>query len=114
MSKIIVVDTIMGGCKTSWAIDYMNKNVEENILYVSPFLDQDDRIVEACAHTREFKKPINKGNGKLKAKDLYALSEMLQWIWRSRIRNGQDINIYIVSKRMRRLLNQWLSGELPE
>lgn len=67
MSKIIVVDTIMGGCKTSWAIDYMNKNVEENILYVSPFLDQDDRIVEACAHTREFKKPINKGNGKLKA-----------------------------------------------
>ena len=45
--------------------------------------------------------------------DRYALSEMLQWIWRSRIRNQQSINIYIPSIRMRSLLEQWLkiSGE---
>lgn len=41
--------------------------------------------------------------------DLYALSEMIQWIWRSRIRNGEDINIYVPSKRMRGLLVDWLS-----
>ena len=43
-------------------------------------------------------------------KDLYALSEMLQWIWRSQIRNGKVINIYIPANRMRWLLIQWLHG----
>jgi len=40
--------------------------------------------------------------------DQYALSEMLQWIWRSRIREGKDIKIYIPSKRMRELLITYL------
>lgn len=40
--------------------------------------------------------------------DAYALSEMLQWIWRSAIRDGKPINIYIPSKRMRTLLMNWL------
>ena len=41
--------------------------------------------------------------------DLYALSEMIQWIWRSSIRNGESINIYIPSIRMRMLLESWLN-----
>lgn len=40
--------------------------------------------------------------------DLYALSTMLQWIWRSAIRDGKPINIYIPSKRMRDLLTAWI------
>lgn len=40
--------------------------------------------------------------------DEYALSEMIQWIWRSAIRKGNDIWIYIPSKRMRELLTNWL------
>lgn len=44
--------------------------------------------------------------------DLYALSEMIQWIWRSRIRNGQDINLYIPSIRMRTLLTNWIDMNL--
>lgn len=45
---------------------------------------------------------------------LFALQEMLQWIWRSAIRDGKPIEIYIPSERMRSLLMQWLdyvSGE---
>ena len=42
--------------------------------------------------------------------DLYALAEMLQWIWRSQIRNGKPIDIYIPSNRMRNLLSRWLRG----
>ena len=42
----------------------------------------------------------------------YALNEMLQWIWRSAIRNGQAISIYIPSIRMRDLLEKWLNGEV--
>jgi hypothetical protein len=40
--------------------------------------------------------------------DKYALSEMLQWIWRSAIRNGKSINLYIPSSRMRNLLKKYL------
>lgn len=42
--------------------------------------------------------------------DVFALSELIQWIWRSRIRNGEPINLYIPSKRMRELLIGWLDG----
>ena len=44
--------------------------------------------------------------------DTYALSELLQWIWRSRIRNSESINLYIPSSRMRNLLINWLETEV--
>ena len=40
--------------------------------------------------------------------DMYALSIMVQWIWRSAIREGHEINIYIPSRRMRTLLIDWM------
>jgi len=40
--------------------------------------------------------------------DKFALSELVQWIWRSAIRNGEKIYIYIPSERMRGLLQNWL------
>ncbi|MFB0831536.1 hypothetical protein ACEU2D_18275 [Brevibacillus laterosporus] len=44
--------------------------------------------------------------------DLYALQELLQWIWRSAIREGNEINLYIPSKRMRDLLIKWLDDDI--
>ena len=44
--------------------------------------------------------------------DLFALSELVQFIWRSRIRNNESINIYIPSSRMRKLLQDWISGQI--
>lgn len=43
--------------------------------------------------------------------DMYALNEMLQFIWRSAIRNQEPINLYIPSKRMRNLFKRWLNDE---
>ena len=40
--------------------------------------------------------------------DKLVLSEMLQWIWRSRIRDNKEIVVYIPSKRMRNLLKGWI------
>ena len=40
--------------------------------------------------------------------DLYALSTMIQWVWRSAIRNGKEIYLYVPSKRMRTLFTQWM------
>lgn len=41
--------------------------------------------------------------------DGYALSEMIQWIWRSAIRDGKEIWVYIPSSRMRKLLIEWIN-----
>ena len=41
--------------------------------------------------------------------DAYALSEMIQFICRSRVRRGEPIYCYIPSKRMRELLIDWLN-----
>ena len=41
--------------------------------------------------------------------DLYATSEMIQLIWRSAIRDGKHITVYIPSIRMRTLLHNWLA-----
>lgn len=48
--------------------------------------------------------------------DIFALSEMLQWLWRSALRDGKHITLYIPSKRMRDLLKAWLdfmAGDVP-
>lgn len=50
-------------------------------------------------------------HGVIVNEDLYALSELLQWIWRSAIRENKPINIYIPSSRMRGLLIDWLDNE---
>lgn len=38
----------------------------------------------------------------------FALSELLQWVWRSQIRNGKPIKLCILSKRMRKIFQDWL------
>ena len=43
--------------------------------------------------------------------DGFALSEMLQFIWRSAIRDGKEVWIYIPSIRMRRLLKKWIDED---
>lgn len=42
--------------------------------------------------------------------DHFALSEMLQWIWRSAIRDNKPINLYLPSSRMRELLIDWMNS----
>lgn len=46
--------------------------------------------------------------------DKYALSVMIQWIWRSAIRDGKPIDIYIPSRRMRDLLKVWIKETQDE
>lgn len=43
--------------------------------------------------------------------DLWALGELIQWIWRGCIRKGEPMNLYIPSLRMRNLLLKWLDGQ---
>ncbi|MFL0505527.1 hypothetical protein ACH0B5_07260 [Ureibacillus sp. 179-F W5.1 NHS] len=44
--------------------------------------------------------------------DLYAVGDLLQWIFRSQIRNGEPIKMYIPNSRMRGLLIDWAKGRI--
>ena len=55
--EIAVVDAIMGSGKTSAAINFMEGNCDRfRFLFVTPYLDETDRIKEACPNC-DFKKP---------------------------------------------------------
>jgi hypothetical protein len=47
-------------------------------------------------------------NGIKLDEEALALSDMIQWIWRSAVRDGKPIQIYIPSSRMRHILLAWL------
>lgn len=63
-------------------------------IFMNPFVKR--YFVESGAEVRE---------------DEAALSTMIQWIWRSAIRDGKEIWIYLPSKRMRELLQNWIRDE---
>ena len=42
-------------------------------------------------------------------KDAYALTELIQWVWRSRVRREEPVTLYLPSPRMRRLFEEWLN-----
>lgn len=48
--------------------------------------------------------------GKNFSEDEYALSELVQWVWRSSIRDQKPISIYIASDRMRTIFIGWLNS----
>lgn len=43
--------------------------------------------------------------------DRYALSELIQVIWRAQVRDELPIHVYVPSRRMRELLETWLAAE---
>lgn len=47
-------------------------------------------------------------------REMYAVAELLQWVWRSRVRRGEPITLFLPSARMRRLWSRWLDGELDQ
>lgn len=61
---IQVCDKIMGSGKTTASINKMKEDVESNYIFITPYLDEVDRIKESCPD-RNFTSPQNKGKGKL-------------------------------------------------
>ena len=41
--------------------------------------------------------------------DQYALTELVQWVWRSRVRKGEPITVYLPCPRMKKLFEEWLN-----
>lgn len=63
-----------------------------------------------------FMNPIERAffedNGVRVDQNLLAVSDLLQWVYRSRIRNGEPIEMYLPSSRMRGLLKAWANYEI--
>jgi hypothetical protein len=77
--------------------------------------DYADRSVLIYAYNRfmnPFEASFFQDNGVSIDEDLLAVSDLLQWIWRSRIRNGEPIKLYLPASRMRRLLKAWANYEI--
>lgn len=79
-----------------------------NIRATNDYADRD--VLAYCANC--FETPVKmrhfKENGVELDEDLYALSTLVQWVWRSAIRNGKEIHVFIPSKRMRNLFIKWI------
>ncbi|ANU12544.1 hypothetical protein B481_0126 [Planococcus halocryophilus Or1] len=67
-------------------------------------------VINRFMHPYKYK--FFKSKGVEVNEDMFALSELLQWIWRSRIREGKSINLYIPSKRMRTILQNYFDSDL--
>lgn len=44
------------------------------------------------------------------SENMYAISTLIQWVFRSAIRKGEEVWLYLPSKRMRDLFTQWLDN----
>jgi hypothetical protein len=80
-------------CSARATNDYCHKNTLIHALYRHPNLT----VERYLSH---YGVGVDKNN--------FALSEIIQWVWRSRIRDQQPINLSILSSRMRILFLEWL------
>ena len=74
------------------------------------YSDRNTLVYAANVYMTPVIKNYYRRNGLEVNEDMYALSTMVQWIFRSAIRNGEDVWIYVPSRRMRELLEGWLQG----
>lgn len=107
-----------------WTTKLSLKNKLQGKGYTKGFIPWNTRATNDFQETRNlafvynlymnpFEKAFFENAGVIVDDDLLALSNLLQWIWRSGIRKEEPepINIYIPSIRMRTLLKQWLNNE---
>ena len=56
--KVTVIDSIMGSGKTTSLINMMNENLDERFIYITPYRDEIQRVIEGC-YNRYFETPKN-------------------------------------------------------
>lgn len=93
------------------------KNLKKQFVEVTSRATNDYADKSCCIYlANRFLNPITakffNSKGVKVNEELFALSELLQWTFRSRIRKGEPIDIYIPSSRMRGLLEDYLNNKL--
>ena len=70
--KIKVIDSPMGAGKTSYLIQMIKRNTENKYMFITPFLDEVDRIITSCKENK-FSQPTNKAKNGSKLESLKKL-----------------------------------------
>lgn len=72
----------------------------------------DRKYLAYCVNNfpRPFERRYYQEHGSEWDSDMYALSTLIQWMFRSAIRRGEEIWLYLPSERMRHLLKGWLEN----
>lgn len=91
---------------------YTKGFVSHNKRATNEYQEKESLAYTINRYMNPYKYKFFKSRGVIVNEDLFAVSELIQWIWRSRIRKGESINLYIPSKRMRNLLRGYLESEL--
>jgi hypothetical protein len=91
------------------------KNLKKQFVEVNARATNDFANKSTCIYlANRFMNPMIKtfftSKGVTVNEELFALSELLQWLFRSRIRKGETIYVYIPSERMRTLLLKYLNN----
>tara|TARA_R110002074_G_scaffold176448_1_gene339993 strand:- start:296 stop:1618 length:1323 start_codon:yes stop_codon:yes gene_type:complete len=108
----------------SWATfkDYRTKLKGEGYSGKGCWIPLNTKATNVFAHKRSmaylanrFTLPILRnyfaGRGINMNDDIYAISEMIQVLWRTAIRNDEPVTVYIPSERMRVLFKLWLEAD---
>ena len=80
-----------------------------NAKATNKYRDRDSLVYVVNTFMKVNEKTFYESRGIEVDEDMYALSVMIQWIWRSAIREGRETQLYIPSKRMRDLLTRWMN-----
>ena len=110
------------GCDNNmWTCFKDYENHLKGARYANGFVPCNSKATNEFRHKTVLAYPINRymnpnlvnfissHGGKLKHND-FALTEMVQWVWRSAIRDGKPITIYIPSDRMYDIFTNWLNS----
>ncbi|MGE7665823.1 hypothetical protein ACQKMN_08885 [Ureibacillus composti] len=109
-------DKVMWTCLKDFEKKLTPKSAKKQFVSLTARATNDYIDKEVCIYlANRFMNPVEKKffqfhNVKVD-EDFWALSELIQWLFRSRIRRGEPIELYIPSSRMRGLLEKYLIGE---
>lgn len=110
-SEDIIWTTFKSECKNLKGVGYSKSFIPLNTKATNEYMNC-NTVVYCC---NRFMSPdyidYFEENGVTVDQEIFALSEMIQFIWRSAIRLEKPIKIYIPSSRMRELLIHWLNDE---
>ena len=80
--KIKVIDSPMGAGKTSYLIQMIKRNTENKYMFITPFLDEVDRIITSCKENKfsqpkleSLKKLVSKGKNVVSTHALFSIAD---------------------------------------
>jgi hypothetical protein len=93
---------------------YTKRHIAQNTKAVNDYMNTSQLayIYNSYLHPEPYKYLLARGSEFAPDQDRYALTELLQWVYRSRVRQDEPINLYIPSSRMRGYLEDWMSGNM--